>query len=248
MSGVTYADRINPAKKYCETLGYEYKYDPNTGSEVCILPSKDTVIAWEFLLGGVAQEYSYCKKTGLDIRTINNSEICSDLGLESCAVCIYPDGKEIEVTKAMDLKVTTESCSDGFCNIGETYKTCKTDCPSGSEDGYCDMVNDGICDNDCIVQQIPASDIDCPYCGDGICKNEENYKNCQADCPSGFKDNYCDGISDGRCDSDCTEGKDIDCSCGNHICEKLENSVICPKDCKKTFWQTIMDLIKSIFK
>ena len=39
----------------------------------------------------------------------------------------------------------------------------------------------------------------------------ENYKTCPQDCHSGSKDNYCDGIRDGICDSDCLAEKDMDC-------------------------------------
>lgn len=227
--GLVHADRINPARKYCEELNYEYKYNPSTGSEDCILPDGTSVVAWKFLLGEVAQEYSYCVQNDLEIEIITDSNICSDLGVETCAVCLFPDNKKIEVTKAMDLELVTGSCGDGFCNIGETYETCKSDCQSGSVDGFCDGVGDGICDDDCVAQQIPASDIDCPYCGDGICKLKESYKNCKADCPSGFKDDYCDSVSDGRCDPDCIENQDIDC-----------NSDL-------SFWQKFVNWIKSLF-
>lgn len=227
--GIANAERINPAKKYCEELGYEYKYDSSTGLENCTLPDGSSVIAWKFLLGEVAQKYSYCKQNNLGIRIVTNAEICSELGLDTCAVCIFPDHKEVEVTKAMNLKLVTGFCGDNFCNIGETYETCKEDCSSGSIDGYCDSVNDGICDEDCIVQQIPASDIDCPYCGDGICKFEENYDNCKSDCPSGFKDNYCDAISDGRCDSDCINNQDTDCN-------------------KLSWWQKLINWVMTLFQ
>jgi putative hemolysin len=241
------ADRINPAMKYCEELGYQYNYNISTGSEECILPNGNSVIAWKFLLGEVAQEYSYCVKNGLEIRVVNNPEICSDLGLETCAVCIFPDNKEIEVTKAMNLTLITGYCGNNFCNIGETYDTCPKDCSSGTVDGYCDKISDGICDNDCVIQQMPASDIDCPYCGDGLCKLGENYENCKADCPSGFKDSYCDSIIDGRCDSDCKIEADVDCSCGNEICEKSENKTTCQGDCKQSLWHWIKNIFKSLF-
>jgi hypothetical protein len=47
----------------------------------------------------------------------------------------------------------------------------------------------------------------------GICEpnSGENYFTCLEDCPSGSKDNVCDLIKDGRCDSDCTPGADTDC-------------------------------------
>ena len=39
--------------------------------------------------------------------------------------------------------------SDGCCSGAEDGCTCPQDCPSGSEDDYCDGVSDKICDLDC---------------------------------------------------------------------------------------------------
>ena len=44
-----------------------------------------------------------------------------------------------------------------------------------------------------------------------ICDSGENHNNCPNDCPSGTRDNYCDKISDGICDPDCSEIEDVDC-------------------------------------
>ncbi len=38
----------------------------------------------------------------------------------------------------------------------ENYENCPADCSSGSEDGMCDLVSDGVCDPDCTV-----ADTDC---------------------------------------------------------------------------------------
>lgn len=48
---------------------------------------------------------------------------------------------------------------NGICEPenGENYGTCPQDCPSGSKDNYCDKVEDGICDPDCLIEE----DIDC---------------------------------------------------------------------------------------
>src|SRR3989344_5568577 len=40
-------------------------------------------------------------------------------------------------------------------------------------------------------------------CGNGICEKHESYESCTKDCPSGNQDDFCDGIEDGICDSDC---------------------------------------------
>jgi hypothetical protein len=74
--------------------------------------------------------------------------------------------------------------------------------------------------------------------GNGICEKNENFKNCQEDCPSGSKDGHCDKVKDGICDPDCPKEVDPDCipaRCGNFICEtkKGENYQNCPEDCPK---------------
>jgi hypothetical protein len=65
----------------------------------------------------------------------------------------------------------------------------------------------------------------------------ENYLSCEADCPSGSSDLYCDGIFDSVCDVDCKnqgrEEMDTDCTCGNGVCDLREDSFYCPKDCGK---------------
>jgi len=123
-----------------------------------------------------------------------------------------------------------------FRILGETVFTCK-DCPSGSSDGICDQLKDGICDPDCSKER----DWDC-HCGDGVCDEKlgededscpkdcgkcnfngicevelgENFLNC-ADCPSGSKDGYCDKIKDGICDEDCKPQEDPDCKAGSNL-------------------------------
>lgn len=43
------------------------------------------------------------------------------------------------------------------------------------------------------------------------CEASENYASCPTDCISGSRDNYCDGVVDGRCDPDCAVSGDKDC-------------------------------------
>jgi len=49
------------------------------------------------------------------------------------------------------------NCGNSVCDSMENHKNCPQDCPSGSEDGYCDWIEDGICDPDC----YPWEDLDC---------------------------------------------------------------------------------------
>lgn len=44
-----------------------------------------------------------------------------------------------------------------------------------------------------------------------ICDKRENSKACPQDCPSGSSDNFCDKVSDGKCDPDCLVTEDQDC-------------------------------------
>lgn len=51
------------------------------------------------------------------------------------------------------------------------------------------------------------------------CQAPENHASCPQDCPSGSNDQFCDTLSDGRCDPDCL-ANDLDCT------SKEENKVI----------------------
>jgi len=73
----------------------------------------------------------------------------------------YCDGVKDGICDSDCERTGDEDClcnGDGTCEKGyENYKTCSSDCPSGSSDGYCDGVKDGICDIDCAKD----SDSDC---------------------------------------------------------------------------------------
>jgi len=171
---------LNPAEVYCEKLGY--KYDNVQG--LCIFPDGTKVDGWEFLQGKIGREYSYCKKIGLEIKTVKDPEKCIRFLLDECAVCILKNGTEVEVTELMELSFDETVCGDEVCGFPENYKTCPEDCPSGSWDMFCDGVKDGICDPDCTVETDP----DCNICGNKKCEPFENYTNCceDCDCPSGY--------------------------------------------------------------
>ncbi len=50
-------------------------------------------------------------------------------------------------------------------------------------------------------------------CSDGICQDSESYESCPSDCPSGSMDDFCDSVSDGRCDPDCNAVSGVDADC-----------------------------------
>lgn len=218
---------LDPATVYCQSLGYNYTINQTEYGEqgICILPNDKKVDEWDFLEGKVENEYSYCRLHDYNIKTVNGN-ICNTIFSEECAVCILENGTEVEVTTLMRLSFQEGRCGDGRCTIGENYDKCPQDCPSGGEDTFCDGIADGICDPDCIALGIKENDPDCittttkkttttiQLCN----KNKkcepilgENYNTCSPECPSGSKDDYCDKVSDGICDPDCTEKEDFDC-------------------------------------
>lgn len=117
---------INPSALYCTELGYSYTVTvaadgAMTGS--CILPGNQSVDAWQFLEGKVSPELSYCRKTGLEVRTVSDPAVCDMLG-ETCAVCVRADGTTQEVTKMMGLDFREKICSGDTCCDPRTDTTC----------------------------------------------------------------------------------------------------------------------------
>lgn len=183
----------NPSAVYCEEMGYEYIIEETEAGQtgVCKFSEEESCNGREFLVGKCGEEYSYCKKEGYELKTISDSEKCSTISFSpECAVCVLEDGEEIEVTDLMGLSFEEGNCGDGRCALGEGYKNCPQDCPSGANDGYCDKEKDGICDPDCKEEE----DIDCGaqkiICGNDICEEGETYETCPQDCPEEKKTNY----------------------------------------------------------
>ena len=126
-----------------------------------------------------------------------------------------------------------------ICDSTETYFSCPNDCPPDKLDKICIDRKEGVCDPDC----LDGVDPDCKgECGNGVCNINEDYRTCEKDCPSGGKDDFCDGKEDERCDPDCWEEKDPDCKskCGDGICSSClnaadrhacENYDSCSEDC-----------------
>jgi len=73
---------------------------------------------------------------------------------------VLPSGEEVPVETLMGLIFRDSVCGDGACGTGENYGNCPIDCPSGSRDGYCDGVEDRVCDPECVEEGGPDSD--CP--------------------------------------------------------------------------------------
>ncbi len=63
----------------------------------------------------------------------------------------------------LSTQITEVNCvSDGVCDggAGENYMTCPQDCLSGAEDGICNPITDGLCDNDCAVELDPDCQVE----------------------------------------------------------------------------------------
>jgi putative hemolysin len=177
---------LNPAKVYCEELGYEYlTVSDSEGSErgYCQLISSK-VDAWDFLKGIEASDESYCSKEGYGIKTISDGEKCSSIFSLDCAVCLN-NGKETEVTELMGLSFEEGTCGDNKCTLTESYLTCPKDCSSGIKDRYCDKVKDDLCDPDCSYEEDP--DCKAPITEEGCIDNDDV---CSCECVG--KDNDCD--------------------------------------------------------
>jgi hypothetical protein len=102
---------------------------------------------------------------------------------------VYTNDAEYE----SEISVLQILCNqNNICEENENFLNCPHDCSSGSEDGICDLVNDGISDPDCEPGFDSSEIID--YCNNGfldfdeegvdcggICINE-----CNLICPQGF--------------------------------------------------------------
>lgn len=175
----------NPAAVYCNALGFRYltKLVDEEKVGICLLPNNQEVDAWDFLMGKIGINYSYCKKIGLEAESVEDSKLCKITS--RCTVCIFPNGTKIDVIELMKLSFEETTCGDGICGFPENHLTCPQDCPSGSFDGVCDKIRDNICDVDCIMLNQTKDDIDCKR-----------------------KEIVCLNIKDGICEEDCPEDPD----------------------------------------
>ncbi|CAF5205664.1 unnamed protein product, partial [Rotaria magnacalcarata] len=100
-------------------------------------------------------------------------------------------------TKALSFRPLATVCGNGDCELGETCRTCLTDCgvcpPAVCGDGKCeDAETCDSCSSDCG---------NCPVCGDGTCQPNETYQTCPGDCPNElpgcgvFREESCEGGS-----------------------------------------------------
>ena len=176
---------LNPSAVYCKALGYTFTTESTSQGmqSKCILADGQSVDAWDFFLGRVAQDMSICARKGYEMVTLSNNKKCIKYMVDECAFCILPDGSREEISNLMKL------------SFRENYSTCPGDCPSGSWDAYCDMVKDGIVDPDCDEFEDPdemllASTIITPQSLD--CESEGKWIKAHMIMPAGITEGQVD--------------------------------------------------------
>jgi putative hemolysin len=119
---------MNPAAVYCSALGYAYDVKTSDAGQTgfCVLPGNQPVDAWQFLKGTTGQQYTYCARQGYQVKTITDPKQCFSISSGSCAVCLIPDGREVEVTRYMNLdfrepNLTFQPIDDGGTSGGALF-------------------------------------------------------------------------------------------------------------------------------
>jgi len=94
----------NPAAVYCEKLGYQLIIQEEEDGQrgFCQFPDGSAVDEWKFFIGEEGEEYSYCQKQGLEMKTITGEQ-CQYAS--KCAVCILKNGTEAKVVELMGLNL-----------------------------------------------------------------------------------------------------------------------------------------------
>jgi hypothetical protein len=165
---------------------------------------------------------------------------CDGLTDEGCdekcqgVECNDPPRKECVDGKVLRTYSSPGVCIEGTCRYEASDFTCEDKC----EDGACVAVTDcgnGVCDENENVKNCPT---DCRSreweCGNGVCEPGETAEVCPQDCRSG-EQGCGDGICQGEetaanCPADCPLPDEPDCA--NGVCEAGESAATCPNDCR----------------
>ncbi|MDI6825845.1 MAG: DUF333 domain-containing protein [Candidatus Aenigmarchaeota archaeon] len=188
----------------------------------------------------------YCEGLGYNYTL----ESTKEGDLETCKL---PDGSSVDAWEFLKGKVAQEFSYCRLKNYGIKTVEDPVKCMRllTDECAVCALENG----TEVEVTELMGLSFEEGKCGDGVCAIGENYNSCSQDCPSGSKDTFCDGVSDGICDPDCIAlemaEKDPDCIttrvttttkittttiqlCNkNNECEPRlgENYRTCPQDC-----------------
>jgi hypothetical protein len=108
-------------------------------------------------------------------------------------------------------------CGNGKCEPGESWGSCKKDCPESCGDGKCEG-----------GETVASCFADCPpQCGNGACEPGEGNGSCPSDCAGTCGDGKCGSGEKDSCPKDCAG------TCGDGACTGGENHENCPQDCPK---------------
>lgn len=156
-----------------------------------------------FVFGLLNPSAVYCKAMGYNY-VINNTEDGQQ------GICILSNNDSVS---AWNFLQGIEGQKYNFCNIkGYSFKIINDSIKCSSifskECTVCVLENN----EEVEVTKLMNLSYQEGICGDKKCVLGENFKNCPQDCKSGSFDYYCDAIKDNKCDPDCLNNKDIDCS------------------------------------
>jgi hypothetical protein len=136
----------------------------------------DQVVKKGVVVRAGSKEVSVEQKSAVaTLYSFNNEELISttfDLPLDGASTSLelpyYELGEEIIILKTtgeevlrVNVAAFAKTCDDGICQNHESYYTCKEDCPSGIADGFCDTIQDNICDKDCLPESLDPDYPDC---------------------------------------------------------------------------------------
>ena len=121
-------------------------------------------------------------------------------------------------------------CGNNVCEMLESHTTCPADCETTQTHFECQnqqcikVLGNGF--DKCTID----SECSTNFCGDGLCKGNENDETCPEDCanPVECGDNICGPDEDiYNCPQDCRTTP----YCGDNICNNNETETSCPQDC-----------------
>lgn len=143
---------FNPAAKYCQQLGYQYKVKDFDKGQIgyCIFPDQTQCEDWSFFAGRCGESYSYCVRKGYKIKSMEGS-VCAGSFYSQCAMCTMQNGQDVLLLEAMDKNNeglildeegysftkkdgsslnANSQCGNSVCDNGEDMYNCAQDCPA----------------------------------------------------------------------------------------------------------------------